>query len=166
MRQSETASQLEFDWLALDDYYLTLYRALEGKSEFISKIQEYPEFVQPSPANNKTADEFYLKAAWIRLTELKPKEAAKYLEGLSEEAHKESFFFFLSENIFMSTGDWQNLWKLGEQRIHRNPEDSRGWIIKGISLEKMGKIQEAYSLLLGVLPQFSKDFFDLIVVDE
>jgi tetratricopeptide (TPR) repeat protein len=159
MRRLETASQLEFDWPAFEDYYLDLYRALEGKSEFVSKVQEYPEFVQPTPANEKTADEFHLKAAWICLTELRPEEAAKHLEDLSEEARKESFFFFLSENVFMATGDWQKLWNIGEQRIHRNPEDSRGWIIQGISLEKMGKIQEAYSLLLGVLPQFSKDFF-------
>jgi len=159
MRQSETASQLEFDWPAFEDYYLNLYRALEGKGEFVSKVQEYPELVQPSPANEKTADEYHFKAAWVCLTELRPEEAAKHLEGLSDAARKDSFFFFLSENIFMATGDWQRLIELGQQRMRRTPNESRGWIIQAIGLEKMRKIQEAYSLLLGVLPKFSKDFF-------
>ena len=159
MRQSETASQLEFDWPAFEDYYLNLYRALEGKSEFISKIQKYPEFVQPSPADEMTTDEFHFKAALVCLTELRPKEAAKHLEELSNEARTYSFFHALSENIFMATGDWQRLIDLGQQRTKRTPDESRGWIIQGIGLEKMGKIQEAYSLLLEVLPKFSKDFF-------
>jgi tetratricopeptide (TPR) repeat protein len=159
MRRSETVSQLEFDWPAFEDYYLKLYRALEGKSEFVSKVQEYPEFIQPSPADEKNADEFHLRAAWICLTELRPDAAAKHLEKLSDEAQNESFYFFLAENVSTAKGDWHKLEGLGEQRIKRNPEDSRGWIIKGIGLQKMGKIEEAYSLLLGVLPNFSNDFF-------
>ncbi len=124
MRLSETASQLEFDWPAFEGYYLNLYRALEGKDEFVSKLQAYPEFVQPSPVDEKTADEFNLKAAWVCLTELRPEEAAKHLAELSDEARKDSFFFFLSENIFMATGDWQKLIDLGQQRTKSVSEKS------------------------------------------
>jgi tetratricopeptide (TPR) repeat protein len=159
MRRLDTAVQLKFVWPAFEDYYLNLYRALEGKGEFVSKVQDYPEFAQPSPADEKNADAYHFKAAWVCLTELRPDQAAKHLEKLSDEARRDSNFSFLAETAFMATGDWEKLRELGEQQTKRCPEESRGWIIQGIGLEKMGKIQEAYSLLLGVLLNFSKDFF-------
>ena len=153
---SSAKESAEKFWNTFQDLYVSMYRTWEGKEEYAGKVQA--SAISIAPDQTLGSDDFNIRASWASLTRSKPVEAARYLEMVSAEIREHPFMFWLSWSVYMATGNWQRLLETAQKNTQWRPEVAEGWALWAIALDKMGRTEEAYALLLSVLEQFQNNF--------
>jgi len=142
--------------LSFEELYLNMYRTWEGNDEYAPQVRA--NVIVAVPERFEDTYLFHAVSVWAFLTQSNPTEAERHLHQIPEQLREHPFFNFLSESVYMASGDWEQVEKFAQKCIEWQPEKSRMWTLRGIALDKMGQTQVAYTLLLSALETLPNEF--------
>ena len=104
----------------------------------------------------ESPDCHHLNAAtgWLELGN--PREARIELQRIAPARQQRPEVLELHWRICAEEKDWSTALAVARQLVHAVPEDPTGWIHQSYCLHELKRTDEARSLLLGVVEQFSR----------